>query len=187
MTRDLGHRQRDEGRAITMADDTDSTGGDTESMVIVRNLSAPADQVWRMWTDPEQFATWYGPGGATIPVAEMDVRAGGNRLLCMEMSTPDGAMQMWFTGNYVEVVDQQRLVYTDSMCDEHGAVLSAEQTGMPAGHPTTTQVSVELEPTEGGTAMVLTHAGVPADSPGAAGWAMALDKLATRLDEQQSA
>ena len=35
--------------------------------------------------------------------------------------------------------------------------------------------------------MVLTHAGVPADSPGAAGWAMALDKLATRLDEQQSA
>lgn len=27
--------------------------------------------------------------------------------------------------------------------------------------------------------MLMTHAGIPADSPGAAGWAMALDKLAT--------
>jgi hypothetical protein len=29
--------------------------------------------------------------------------------------------------------------------------------------------------------MVLTHTGIPSDSPGAAGWAMALDKLAHRV------
>ena len=32
--------------------------------------------------------------------------------------------------------------------------------------------------------MVLTHVGVPAGSPGAAGWAMALDKLAAYLSER---
>jgi hypothetical protein len=32
--------------------------------------------------------------------------------------------------------------------------------------------------------MVLTHAGVPADSPGAAGWRMALDKLAAHVAAQ---
>jgi hypothetical protein len=30
--------------------------------------------------------------------------------------------------------------------------------------------------------MVLTHAGVPADSPGAVGWSMALDKLAAHIE-----
>jgi len=29
--------------------------------------------------------------------------------------------------------------------------------------------------------MVMTHAGIPADSPGALGWTMALDKLATYI------
>lgn len=160
---------------------------DGNSMVIERTLRAPADLIWRMWTEPEHFAAWYGPDGATIPVATMDVRVGGTRLLCMEMATPDGTMQMWFTGEYLEVVDNQRLVYTDSMSDEHGNVMSAEQMGMPAGHPTTTEVRMELEPVDEGTKMVLTHIGVPADSPGAAGWAMALAKLAARIDEAQRA
>jgi hypothetical protein len=30
--------------------------------------------------------------------------------------------------------------------------------------------------------MVMTHAGIPSDSPGAAGWTMALDKLAVRVE-----
>ena len=60
-----------------------------------------------MWTEPEHFRSWYGPDGATIPVAKMDVRVGGTRLVCMEMQTPNGAMQMWFTGEYREVVDNR--------------------------------------------------------------------------------
>ena len=43
-------------------------------------------------------------------------------------------------------------------------------------------VTVELRAVDGGTAVVLTHAGIPADSPGATGWAMALDALADRLE-----
>lgn len=68
------------------------------------------------------------------------------------------------------------------MSDENGNVLSPEQLGLPAGHPATTEVRVELEPVEGGTRMVLTHIGIPAGSPGAAGWAMALDNLAAHLE-----
>jgi Activator of Hsp90 ATPase homolog 1-like protein len=54
--------------------------------------------------------------------------------------------------------------------------------GMPEGHPTTTQVRVDLEDIGGRTKMVMTHAGIPADSPGATGWAMALDKLAAHVE-----
>jgi hypothetical protein len=46
------------------------------------------------------------------------------------------------------------------------------------GDALTTEVRVELEDIGGRTKMVMTHAGIPGDSPGAIGWAMALDKLA---------
>jgi uncharacterized protein YndB with AHSA1/START domain len=146
-----------------------------DAVVIERSFDAPVDLVWRMWTDPEHFKEWYGPTGATIPVAEMDVRVGGPRLVCMEVQTPDGPMQMWFGGVYREVLENDRLVYTEFLSDEHGNQAPAE------GHPITTEVRVELEDVGGRTKMVMTHSGIPAGSPGAAGWTMALDKLAARI------
>ncbi len=87
-------------------------------------------------------------------------------------------MQMWFAGEYREVVENERLVYTETMSDEHGNPSSPP--GMPDMHPVTTEVRVELEAIGAGTKMVLTHVGIPADSPGASGWTMALDKLDAR-------
>jgi uncharacterized protein YndB with AHSA1/START domain len=149
-----------------------------DAVVIERSFDAPVEVIWQMWTDPELFKVWYGPSGATIPVANMDVRVGGIRLICMEVESPNGPMQMWFTGDYREVVANERLVYTESMSDKNGNVSSPADTGMPEGHPTTTEIQVELMDIGGRTKMVLTHVGIPSDSPGAAGWSMALDKLA---------
>jgi uncharacterized protein YndB with AHSA1/START domain len=160
-----------------VTDDRDSR----DSVVIERSFDAPVDLIWRMWTEPEHFKAWYGPRGAAIPVATMDVRVGGRRLVGMAMATPNGLMQMWFTGEYREVVENARLVYTESMSDENGNVLSPSDLGMPEGHPTTTEVTVELEEVGGRTKMVMTHVGVPEDSPGAAGWTMAFDKLAVHI------
>jgi len=154
------------------------------AVVIERTFDAPVDLVWKMWADPEHFKAWYGPDGASIPVAEMDVRVGGRRLVCMEMQTPNGPMQMWFTGEYREVVEGERLVYTESLADSEGKALSAAEAGMPEGHPTVTEVTVVLADAGGKTKMVMTHAGIPADSPGATGWNMAFDKLAARLVER---
>ena len=160
-----------------MADDS----GTQDAVVIERTLDASPELIWQMWTDPEHFAAWYGPTGASIPVAKMDVRVGGTRLVGMQMETPKGTMRMWFTGEYREVVVNKRLVYTESMCDENGNVLSAAESGMPSGHPTSTEVIVELERIGGQTKMVMTHVGIPAGSPGAMGWNMAFDKLVAHL------
>lgn len=116
-----------------------------DRVVIERSFDAPAALIWQMWTEPRHFAAWYGPNGATIPVANMDVRIGGTRLVCMEMRTPNGPMQMWFTGEYREVIVNERLVYTESMADANGQVLSPEDAQRPEGHPTTTEITVELE------------------------------------------
>lgn len=156
---------------------TDTTS--TNAIVLERTFDAPATLIWQLWTEPEHFAAWYGPTGADISVVTMDVRVGGQRLVGMRMQTPGGEMQMWFTGEHVEVAPNQRLVYTESMGDENGNVLAPADMGMPEGHPTTTTITVELHEVGGRTTMVLTHEGIPADSPGATGWQMALDKLTT--------
>ena len=95
----------------------------------------------------------------------------------MLVQTPNGPMNMWFTGEYREIVENRRLVYTEAMCDEDGNITSPADLGMPEGHPVTTEVRVDLQDIGGRTMMVMTHAGIPAESPGAAGWTMALDKL----------
>ncbi|MEQ1874599.1 MAG: SRPBCC domain-containing protein [Ilumatobacteraceae bacterium] len=154
------------------------------SVVIERSFNAPADLIWKMWTDPDHFKAWYGPRGATIPVAKLDVRVGGIRLVCMEMTTPRGQMQMWFTGKHLVVAEPIRLNYTESMSDENGNVKSPSEMGMPEGHPTTTEVRVELQEADDRTEMILTHIGIPSDSPGAIGWNMAFDKLAIYVDAQ---
>jgi uncharacterized protein YndB with AHSA1/START domain len=147
-----------------------------DAVVIERIFDAPAEFIWQMWTDPEHFKQWYGPKGFTVPVAEMDLRVGGKRLICM--ASPDGSMKMWTTGEYVEIVPNQRLVYTESPADEHGDVVPPTAMGMPEGYPARTEVTVSLEEIDGGTRMVMTHAGVPAESGAGGGWEQAFDKLA---------
>jgi uncharacterized protein YndB with AHSA1/START domain len=145
----------------------------TDSVVIERVFDAPVEVIWKMWTEAEHFRSWYGPTGATIPVAKMDVRVGGARLICLEMQMQNGPMQMWFAGEYLEVVEHERLVYTEAISDEHGAITAASADG---AHDLT-EVTVELNAVDGHTRMVMTHLGVPAGSAGAAGWNMAFDKL----------
>ena len=140
---------------------------DTDHAVrLARTFDAPRDVVWRMWTDPVEFAAWYGPDGATVEVTEWELRPGGRRLVAMGVETPAGPMTMRFTGAFVEVSEPDRLVYTEAMADQD--------------HPET-RVEVELDEECGRTSLRLVHHGIPAGSPGATGWAMALDHLAKRV------
>lgn len=150
-----------------------------DAVVIERTFDAPVDLIWQLWTQPEQFKKWYGPKGFTVPVADMDLRVGGKRLICM--ASPDGSMKMWTTGEYMEIVPTERLVYTESPADENGNVVSPSAMGMPEGYPATTEVTVLLEDLVGRTKMVMTHAGVPAGSGADGGWNQAFDKMADHI------
>lgn len=152
-----------------------------DNVSIERTFDAPIDAVWQMWTEPVHFAAWYGPAGASVKVVRMDLRVGGERLVAMSVDTPRGRRDMWFTGEFREVIDGKRLVYTEAMADEHGNVLTPAELGMPESHPTITEVRVDFAEADGQTTMVMTHVGLPEGSPGAAGWSMAFDKLAHHL------
>jgi len=151
-----------------------------DAVVIERTFNAGVDLIWQMWTDPEHFKNWYGPTGFTVPVANMDLRVGGRRLICM--ASPDGRMKMWTTGEYREIVPTERLVYTESPADENGNLVPPSAMGMPDGYPATTEITVLLEDLGGRTKMLLKHAGVPAESGANRGWEQAFDKLANYIE-----
>ena len=141
----------------------------------------PVDLIWQMWTDPEHFKEWFGPDGATIPVAKMDVRVGGSRLVCMEIQTPAGRMRCGSPAN-TSRSSTTNSSSTPSPCPTRTARCLAigdghERTGIPPT-PRSESNSRSLVAV---TKMVMTHAGIPSDSPGAAGWTMALDKLAVEV------
>ncbi len=50
------------------------------TVTITRVFDAPRELVFRMWTESEHMAQWWGPQCFTNPVCEIDVRPGGKIL-----------------------------------------------------------------------------------------------------------
>lgn len=140
---------------------------------VSRTFDAPLELLWKAWTEPERFMKWYGPKGFTAPTCEIDLRVGGRHL--WSMLSPDGR-QMYFTGVYKEVVPMERLVFTDSMSDAEGNVMSSEMMGK--GAHTTMNVTVTFVHADGKTTVTVSHVG---EEHARIGWEQAFDKLTAVL------
>src|SRR5581483_7068586 len=80
-------------------------------LVLTRLIDAPREKLYRAWTDPALLVQWFTPEPWTTPHAELDVRPGGANLVVMR--GPDGT-EFPNRGVYLEVVPNQRLVFTDA-------------------------------------------------------------------------
>ena len=81
-------------------------------IAVTRIFAASRERVWREWTEPERFADWFGGAEADVPVptVSMDVRKGGTWRATM-YSGPGRRVIHW-KGEYREVVEPERLVFT---------------------------------------------------------------------------
>jgi uncharacterized protein YndB with AHSA1/START domain len=72
---------------------------------ITRVLDAPPERVYQAFTDPDQFAEWYGPVGFPVhrDTVELDARVGGRQRFAM-VSDVDPSMRTGFDGRFIEVV-----------------------------------------------------------------------------------
>ena len=80
-------------------------------LVLTRLIDAPREKVYKAWTDPDLLKQWFAPLPYTTPVAELDVRPGGANLIVMR--DPLGN-EFPNRGVYLEVVENERLVFTDA-------------------------------------------------------------------------
>lgn len=74
-----------------------------------RVLDAAPRTVWRVLTEPDQLARWWGPAGFTSPSIELDLRVGGR--FRIEMKPPDGDA-FFLQGEFRTVAPPSRLAYT---------------------------------------------------------------------------
>jgi uncharacterized protein YndB with AHSA1/START domain len=95
-----------------MAESPNRTQVGDREVTVTRIFDAPREAVWQAWTEPEQFARWFGgPPFVTPPeTVSLDVRPGGEWRATM-VSEEDGS-EIPFGGEYREVVAPERLVMT---------------------------------------------------------------------------
>lgn len=80
-------------------------------LVLTRIIDALPEKVYRAWTEPELLKQWFAPLPWTTSIAELDVRPGGSNRIVMR--SPDGDESPG-EGVYLEVVPNERLVFTDA-------------------------------------------------------------------------
>ena len=83
-----------------------------QDLVLERVLDAPRELVWRAWTDPELLKGWWAPRPYQTPEVEIDLRPGG--AFATRMTGPDG-FDSAGTGCFLEVVPQERIVWTNAL------------------------------------------------------------------------
>ena len=94
--------------------------GDRE-LVVTRTFDAPPSTVYKAWSQAELFQRWWMPksvSGVALISCDMDVRTGGKYRL--EFSA-GGSETMAFYGKYLDVVPNERIVWTNDEGEE-GAV-----------------------------------------------------------------
>ncbi len=141
---------------------------------LTRVYDAPRELVWRMWTEPEHLAQWWGPKAFTHPVCELAVPPGGR--IWIVMRGPKGSAyddDFPMSGTFHEVVNHSRLVFTAVAEDAEGRpLLKAHTTVIFEDHGNQTRLTVHAKGV--GIAPIAPRmlAGMEA------GWSQSLEKLA---------
>lgn len=134
-----------------------------------RVLRTTPDRLYRAFLDPAAMAKWLPPHGFTGKVHELDARVGGrHRMSFTNFST--GSTHS-FGGEYLELVENQRIRYDDKFDDP--------------GLPGTMEVTVTLTEVSCGTELNITQQGVPDVIPAEAcylGWQESLTLLAMLVE-----
>jgi uncharacterized protein YndB with AHSA1/START domain len=78
-------------------------------LLLERVIDVPRASVWAAWTRPEQLMKWFTPTPWTTVDCEIDLRPSG--IFHTVSRSPDG-QEFSRTGCYLEVVENERLVWT---------------------------------------------------------------------------
>ena len=136
-----------------------------------RVLRSKPERVYRAFTDADAMAKWLPPNGFTGKVHEMDARVGGRyRMSFTNFSTGKSHA---FGGEFLEMVDNERLRYSDKF----------EDPNLPGEMETT----VDIKSVSVGTELNIVQTGIPEMIPLEAcylGWQESLKLLALLVEAE---
>jgi uncharacterized protein YndB with AHSA1/START domain len=136
-----------------------------------RVLRAKPDKVYRAFLEAGAMAKWLPPYGFTCTVHHMDARVGGSfRMSFHNFSTGTGH---FFGGEYLDLIPNERIRYTDKFDDEN--------------LPGLMEVMVSLKTVACGTEVTIAQSGIPEMIPLEMcylGWQESLAQLATLVEPE---
>jgi len=144
---------------------------ETGTVRLHRVLRAPAERVYKAFTEKSALEYWLPPYGFIGTVHEIDVRAGsGYRMSFTNFGTGNSHT---FTVEFVELVANERIRHTDRFDDEnlHGEM----------------EVSIDLKSVNCGTELSIVQEGIPAVIPVEMcylGWQESLEQLAKLVEAE---
>lgn len=134
-----------------------------------RVLRTTPEKVYRAFVEAGAMAKWFPPYGFTCTVHHMDVRVGGTFRMSFRNFTTGS--ENAFGGEYLELVPNERIRYTDKFED--------------ANLPGVLEVSVSLKPVIAGTEIIIVQSGIPEAIPLEMcylGWQESLAQLAVLVE-----
>lgn len=136
-----------------------------------RVLRSPPEKVYRAFLDGDALSKWLPPYGFTCKVHHLEARAGGSFRMSFRNFTSGNSHA--FGGEYLELVPNERIRYTDTFDDPN--------------LPGVMEVTVSLKPVLCGTDVSITQAGIPEVIPLEMcylGWQESLAQLAQLVEPQ---
>lgn len=141
----------------------------TGTVRLHRVLRAPPERIYRAFLEADAMAKWLPPYGFTCKVHHLDARVGGR--FGMSFTNFGTGHSNSFGGEYLELVANERLRYTDTFDDPN--------------LPGVMQVTVDLEQVSCGTGIHIVQEGIPDVIPVEMcylGWQESLAQLATLVE-----
>ena len=136
----------------------------TNKVTLHRVFTASPEKVYKAFIDADAMASWIPPFGFVCKIHSMDVQVGGQYKMSFTNFTTGSSHT--FGGEYLEIVPNERLKYTDQFDDSN----------LPGQMITT----IELRKVLCGTEIVATQEGIPDAIPIEMcylGWQESLEKL----------
>lgn len=143
----------------------------TNTVNLHRVLAAKPEKIYRAFLEPDAMAKWLPPNGFTCRVHHMQAKVGGTYKMSFTNFTTEKTMS--FGGEYRELVENERLRYTDNFDDPN--------------LPGEIQVTVILKKVSLGTEMTIVQEGLPTVIPLEAcyvGWQQSLNNLAKLVEPE---
>ena len=143
----------------------------TNTVHLHRVIAANPEKIYRAFVDRDAMAKWLPPDGYTCSVDHMDAKVGGTYKMSFRNFTTQKGMS--FGGQYRELVENERLRFTDNFDDPN--------------LPGEIEVTVTLKKVSLGTEMTIVQEGLPPVIPLDAcyvGWQQSLNNLARLVEPE---
>ncbi|MBN8572238.1 MAG: SRPBCC domain-containing protein [Ignavibacteria bacterium] len=147
---------------------------------IERIFDAPRELVFKAWANAEHLKNWYAPQTCRTTIYKFEFKPRG--IFHHEVRSAHGGCI--FMGEFLEIIENEKIVYVLRYCDESGNVISAYDAQMKGPDETTVTVSFE---DYGGKTKLTLHQTISEDfakkEGSYNGWLEILDNLEISLKE----